>query len=82
MSSGVRGGAFTEVSMVFITSPSYFASKMLSNSVKNMENTGAGILSVGENTIPTAQVSKARFYFGPGFSTNRSSRSFCWYPSC
>lgn len=52
ISSGVSGSV-TETSGGGVGFASGSSPKMASKSVKNMEKTGAGMLSVGEKTIPT-----------------------------
>ena len=52
MSSGVRGSVMeTSGGVAEVSSGS--SPKMASNSVRKVANTGAGMLRVGENTIPT-----------------------------
>ncbi len=60
MSSGVRDSV-TEIWTAVVGLPSYSDPKISSKSVKNMEKTGAGILRVGENTIPTEVKGSAAF---------------------
>jgi len=52
ISSGVRGSV-TEICTVDVAPPSNSAPKISSKSVRNMEKTGAGMLRVGEKTMPT-----------------------------
>ena len=53
-------GAVTSTDITVLSSGS--APKMVLNSSKNMDNTGAGIFSVGENTMPTRKP-QISFYF-------------------
>lgn len=55
MSSGVRG-SFVVTSRDGIEESSDVSPKTASNSVKNIAKTGAGILSVGEKTMPTLRM--------------------------
>lgn len=51
-SSGVRGSVI-EIWTADVAPPSNSDPKMSSNSVRNIEKTGAGMLRVGEKTMPT-----------------------------
>lgn len=55
MSSGVRG-SFDVTSSDGMAGSLDLSPKIASNSVRNMEKTGAGMLSVGEKTIPTLRM--------------------------
>ncbi len=55
ISSGVRGSLFV-ISRDGKEESSSISPKTASNSVRNMEKTGAGILSVGEKTMPTLRM--------------------------
>lgn len=55
MSSGVRG-SLAVISRDGIVLASRFSLKTASNSVRNMESTGVGMLRVGEKTIPTLRM--------------------------
>lgn len=55
ISSGVRG-SFGVTSSDGMKESSSVSPKTASNSVKNIEKTGAGMLSVGEKTMPTLRI--------------------------
>lgn len=55
MSSGVRG-SLDVTSRDGMAVPSGVSLKMESNSVRNMEKTGAGMLRVGEKTMQTLRI--------------------------
>ena len=55
ISSGFRGSlAVTSKDGTLVAS--WFSRKTASNSVRNMESTGVGMLRVGENTMPTLRM--------------------------
>ena len=53
MSSGVRGSVTETSGGAFALESSGSSPKTASNSVRNMAKTGAGMLRVGEKTMPT-----------------------------
>lgn len=55
MSSGVRG-SLAITSREGTVAGSRFSLKTASNSVRNMESTGVGMLRVGEKTMPTLRI--------------------------